>query len=379
MNLREARSEGKFRRPDSGRQVTLHLYLTLRRSYVAALELRVEKLEGRLAYARSRKASVTMHQEDAPPPSAHDNNDKLHGGSTDKDRRDSLATIRAAIHRKAARKRENSDVNSLISDFGYLSVNATTRDFEPSVSNMTFARLVLAAASNDPLPTMAQLQQEEEADEAHNGSHDESVTRLPSRQYANALVQYYMSNMYALYPAFNETTLYTVLDDVYLQQQSQHQQLAPNQGGYRPPIKDADYWLLYMVLAIASTMQSRAITGDVHYRRGVSFVVRALPYADRALMPGYPTQIQSLVLLTQYSMFDPAHFDSWHLIGFTCRAVVDLGFHQDPPPAQQPEKAVLDLRRKTFWCVYALDRYVYPVNPMFDPSSESESKFAAIH
>jgi hypothetical protein len=36
------------------------------------------------------------------------------------DRKDSLATIRAAIHRKAARKRENSDVNSLVSDFGYL-------------------------------------------------------------------------------------------------------------------------------------------------------------------------------------------------------------------------------------------------------------------
>lgn len=36
------------------------------------------------------------------------------------DRKDSLATIRAAIHRKAARRRENSDVNSLVSDFGYL-------------------------------------------------------------------------------------------------------------------------------------------------------------------------------------------------------------------------------------------------------------------
>lgn len=39
---------------------------------------------------------------------------------TQMDRRDSLAAIRAAIHRKAARKRENSDVNSLVSDFGFL-------------------------------------------------------------------------------------------------------------------------------------------------------------------------------------------------------------------------------------------------------------------
>lgn len=38
------------------------------------------------------------------------------------DRKDSLALIKAAIHRKAARNRENSDVNSLVSDFGYMYV-----------------------------------------------------------------------------------------------------------------------------------------------------------------------------------------------------------------------------------------------------------------
>jgi hypothetical protein len=70
------------------------------------LELRIEKLEKRLAYARSRKASVNLHDTDQQP--------------IDFDRKDSLAIIRAAIHRKAARKRENSDVNSLVSDFGFL-------------------------------------------------------------------------------------------------------------------------------------------------------------------------------------------------------------------------------------------------------------------
>ena len=75
---------------------------------MAALELRVEKLERRLAYARSRKASVAMHDSDAAAP------------LVDPSRKDSLAVIRAAIHRKAARKRENSDVNALVSDFGYL-------------------------------------------------------------------------------------------------------------------------------------------------------------------------------------------------------------------------------------------------------------------
>jgi hypothetical protein len=192
------------------------------------------------------------------------------------------------------------------------------------MSNMTFARLVLAAACNNPLP-------------------DTQNWEMPSRQDALAIVQYYMSNIYSLYPAFSEMALFTLLDQVYMHQERS--------------IKDPDYWLVFMVLAVGSAAQSQA-TNDEHYMNGVYFVSKALRHADRAMMPGYPTQIQSLILLTQYSMLDPAHFDSWHLIGFTCRAVVDLGFHQDPPGEQMPDKEVLDMRRKMFYCVYSLDRYV---------------------
>ncbi|KAI0906102.1 fungal-specific transcription factor domain-containing protein [Ustulina deusta] len=280
------------------------------RSYVAALELRIEKMERRLAFARSRKASLAQHASLPPIPPT--------------DRKDSLANIQAAMYRKAARSRENSDVNSLISDFGFLSVNATTRDFEPSTSNMTFARLVLAAATNDPLPKDGNWQ-------------------MPQRQAAIALVQYYITNIYCLYPAFSETSLYSVLEQAYSTQDR--------------IIKDSDYWLLYMVLAISSSAQSQ-VKNDRHYVDGLYLVSRALRHADQALMPGYTTQIQSLILLTQYSTLDPAHFDSWHLIGFTCRAVIDLGFHQDPPPEQTADKSLLDMRRKTFYCAYSLDRSI---------------------
>lgn len=82
------------------------------RSYVASLESRIEKLERRIAFARSRKASVAMHEEDEAP-------------TEPPDRKDSLATIRAAIHGKAARRRETTDVNELVSDFGFLYVNGS--------------------------------------------------------------------------------------------------------------------------------------------------------------------------------------------------------------------------------------------------------------
>lgn len=298
--------------------------LTTCLSYVASLESRVEKLERRINYARSRKASVAMHDGEFPEVP---------------DRKDSLATIRAAIHGKAARRREAADVNELVSDFGFLyvcskplrfqadclhsSVNATTRDFETSTTNMTFARLILAAANNDVVPVSQPFQ-------------------LPTRAAAMAMCQYYLDNVFALFPVFSETALFNALDAVY------------QENGR--PVTDFEHWLFYMVLAIASTGQSRS-NQDALYVDGVLWVGRALRYADRVLMPGYVSQIQALVLLVQYSMLDPAHFDSWQLIGFACRAVVDLGFHQDPPKEQQTDKNLLELRRKIFYCVYSLDRH----------------------
>lgn len=204
---------------------------------------------------------------------------------------------------------------------------------------MTFGRLVLAAATNDPVP-------------------EPRGTKLPPRHMAQALVQYYMSNIFVLFPFFSETSLLTVLDNFYQDDQRR--------------VKSSDYWLLFMVLAIGSTAQSRSNQDDF-YSQGVEFVARAMVTADRALMPGYATQIQSLILLTQYSMLDPAHFDSWHLIGFASRAIIDLGFHQDPPKTQQTDKAGLDMRRKMFYCVYALDRYAPPPSPRHVPSMRSQS------
>lgn len=162
------------------------------------------------------------------------------------------------------------------------------------------------------------------------------------------IVQYFIANIYSLYPCFSETAVWAILDDVYQQDNR--------------VIKDSDYWLLYLVLAIGSTAQSRSIN-DENYKNGVAFVSKAMLYAERTLAPGYVTQIQSLLLLTLYSMLDPAHFDTWYLIGFTTRAVIDLGLHQDLPSNSVSDRSVLDMRRKIFYCTYALDRLVDRLPP----------------
>src|SRR5690606_14631936 len=68
--------------------------------------------------------------------------------------------------------------------------------------------------------------------------------------------------------------------------------------------------------------------------------------------------VQATLMLVQYSMLEPQHFNSWYLIGVASRILIDLGLHQEPPKGTKLKPAELDLRRKIFYCVYTLDRSV---------------------
>ncbi|KAK1759217.1 fungal-specific transcription factor domain-containing protein [Echria macrotheca] len=286
------------------------------RNYVAALEARKEQLERHLAYAQSRKASIAQRETEDPAsimPSTDANG-----------RKTSLDTIREAMLQKASRKRENSDVNTLVSEFGYMSINAAAGGLDATDSSsddMTFAKLVLAVASNDPLPTP-------------------TTSRWPAEPTARTLVEKYLDNIYPLYPILPDDSINALLTKIYEQPDTD--------------VQGSERWVFWMVLAIASAAQSRS-SADDYYTNAVQFVSRAMAYADRALAIGTKTQLPALFLLTQYSMLDPAHFDSWHLMGFTCRVLVDLGFHQD---IVRPHPAELDVRRRTFYSIYALDRAI---------------------
>lgn len=196
------------------------------------------------------------------------------------------------------------------------------RDFDSATTKLTFARFLLAAATNDALPDLGDLD-------------------LPPRQEAQAILQFYLANIYSLFPCVQETALLTALDDLY-----SHDDRV---------MGASDFWLIYVALAIGSAAQSRR-RGDFHYENGVKFISKALEYADQSLALGSASHLRSLVLLTLYSMLDPSHFDSWYLVGFTARAAIDLGYHQDPLSSTVSDDATLNMRRKLFYCIYALDR-----------------------
>ncbi|KAF2459015.1 fungal-specific transcription factor domain-containing protein [Lineolata rhizophorae] len=292
------------------------------RSYVVTLEAQVEKLERRLREAQARrKSSVTM---------------------TDANQ----AALRArqqsiAAGGRAARRKEASNIDDLVSDFGYLSVNATARDFYGFTSAMSYARLILASSSKEALPSgMAKV--------------------LPQRFIATPLIQHYLNNIFVFLPLFDETSFYRSVDLVY----HTDPQLA----------QPFDHWTVRMVLAIASASMSRQ-RGDTESLDAVGHVNAAMEFAEDVIRPGSIAGIQALILLVEYARLAPHHFDSWILIGAASRAMVDFGLHQDPKTSSI-KKDKLELRRRVFYCVYVLDRDISFVEQRALSFSDDSAKVA---
>ncbi len=205
-----------------------------------------------------------------------------------------------------------------------MSVNATARDFHGFTNEMSFARLVLSSAIIERMP---------------NCTHD----TLPARSAATPLVQHYLENIFVLYPFLNEIKIFSSLDAVY-----------QDGGRYATPMDD---WIIRLVLANAFASLSRR-RGDTQYRNAVRHAAFALKRAELVVQPGSMQGIQAILLLAQYAMLDPHHFNSWYLIGAAARAMVNLGLHQDShinPLARGPD---VSLRRRVYHSVYALDRLV---------------------
>jgi hypothetical protein len=215
-------------------------------------------------------------------------------------------------------------VDDLVGDFGFLSVNATSRDFHGFASTMSFARLLLSVSMATDLPRA-------------------SSDPLPPRYVATSLIQNYLENIFVLMPFFSETDLMSSVSAVY-----------HDSGRHAKP---SDHWFVHMVLAISSAAASQS-KGDGNDQAALHHAAAAIAHAEAVLHPGSISGIQAILLLVQFSMLEPEYFRSWDLIGMASRVMVDLGLHVEPSPETKMNKAILDMRRKVFYCVYCLDRNI---------------------
>ncbi|EXJ59030.1 hypothetical protein A1O7_06461 [Cladophialophora yegresii CBS 114405] len=274
------------------------------RSYVAALEAAAQRLQKKIDMARVEAAG---HQATSGAPAA---------GRPQQRRKIS-----------GTRRKEASDVDELVSDFGFLTVNATSRDFHGFTSTMSFAKLLLSAAARDELPPL-------------------EVRGLPPRYAITPMINQYLENIFVLFPFFSETDLMASLSRIYNESATVSSMVTP-----------LDVWYVRLILATVHAANSQR-KGDENDSTALQHMSAARGLAGYVLHPGSIAGVQALLLLVQYSLVDPAHYDSWYLVGMAARLVVDLGLHCEPAPETKISKSALDLRRRIFHCTYAFDRLV---------------------
>lgn len=187
---------------------------------------------------------------------------------------------------------------------------------------MTFAKVVLKASA-----TSKALDSKPKA-------------RLPPRHTATQLIQHYFDRIFTTLPCLNEASFFGAVDSVYR-----------NESACSP----YDIYTVYMVLAVGTMSLSKS-RDSLAAHNAACFVKSALEHADDVISPSAVTGVQAALLLVQYSMLEPAHFNSWYLIGIASRIMVDLGLHQEPPKSSKKKSTDMDLRRRIFYCVYTLDR-----------------------
>ncbi|KAJ5899013.1 hypothetical protein N7495_003757, partial [Penicillium taxi] len=292
------------------------------RSYVASLEGYCDKLEKRIALLRERQNSRSEGDENGASGS---------GNGVVRAMSSTCSTSVGPQGSTSTHRREVSDIDDLVGDFGFLSVNATSRDFHGISSTTTLANLLLSVATvGSPPPSPPPSPPNQHA--------------LPPRHEATPLLQHYFENVFVQLPLFVETSFWTSVDATY-----------QADGRFATPV---DHWMVRMVLAIASASVSYHHHHDKSHPRALALVSGALTYAGDVLRPGSITGIQAILLLAQYALVDPGHFRCWYLVGMAMRLAIDLGLHQDPPMEVQSSANRLDIRRRVFSCLYCLDRGV---------------------
>ncbi|EEP81004.1 predicted protein [Uncinocarpus reesii 1704] len=279
------------------------------RSYVASLEAQCERLEKQIEAAKRRQQGLMV-------------------GQVDRENDGFSATPATTLSPSAGDEgygKESSDIDDLVGDFGFLAVNATSRDFYGIRSSTSFAGLLLTVAIAELIPR--------------------SIPRieLPLHSQIASLTLDYFDHFHPLMPFLSEVKFWTSVDAIY-----------QDNGRFA---NSHDHWTLRMVLAISAASRSRTMN-DRDCQVAMAHVHVALEYAEDVLRPGTIFGIQAILLLAQYSTLNPRHFRTWYLSGIAARVGTDLGIHQEHASVACLDEATLDSRRRTFHCVYSLDRYV---------------------
>jgi hypothetical protein len=180
-----------------------------------------------------------------------------------------------------------------------------------------------------------------------------SEAPFPPQNTATLFIEAYFQHTHITFPLLHRPTFLAAVEQIY-----------NNPTYYSTHTFDA--FAFDMVLAIGSSNfnrfeESTAGTAS-HYARAQKKMLELLNM--RGLVP-----LQAILLLSQHGIFSNLRDTSgsiWHLIGIGARICFELGLHLEPkrvdrqtgrPVVQSlPTTFEAEMRKRTFWCFYNLDR-----------------------
>ena len=121
-------------------------------------------------------------------------------------------------------------------------------------------------------------------------------------------------------------------------------------------------FFLYIIIAILTSQhqQKYPLMISNHYKKQafnyIDYVWNAAEGSDDELSK--LEMLQSLLLLTQYSLMRPCTPGAWYLIGTCVRLCQDLGLHNETIYLHSDDYYIVDMKRRLFWCCYSLDRQI---------------------
>lgn len=126
-------------------------------------------------------------------------------------------------------------------------------------------------------------------------------------------------------------------------------------------------YFLHLTFAIATSIHHQTHPSHI----SESFRAAAMQYLDTVLAsPNRLEALQGILLLAQYSIMRPSVPGIWYVLGWALRLCVDLGMHTEAgyrssslaaagsSHAAAYDPFTMDMRRRLFWCTYAIDRQV---------------------
>lgn len=108
--------------------------------------------------------------------------------------------------------------------------------------------------------------------------------------------------------------------------------------------------ILLLILALGAILPSRRDILSSHY--AFSYIRAAMSHIPSILCTDDIEAMQSILLLTIISLYDPIGGSTWQLAGLAMRVGIVAGLHEEVSTSLNTN----DLARNTFWVSYILDR-----------------------